>query len=155
MTHKTDFDRRYEQFESRSQAKYLKQAISLTGLGTSKFEDTVEGLTKIFDLYSHSFEENQLNVWTTTEFSGHSAIDMATRYFTPIQDAPDKASVPFKNNVDPAGLLTRLMGNTFIHGSDNEVLFFRKKETGDGKQMYVSHPTQHIYHSPKPSITKI
>lgn len=118
----------------------MKQAISLTGLGTNEFEDTIKGLAKVYELYSHSFEENRLDPWTATELSGHPAIDMATRYFTPIQDAPDKASIPFKADIDPVGLLARLMGNTFIHGSDNEVLFFKRKDMGDGKRMYVHLP---------------
>lgn len=109
----------------------------MTGLGTTGFKDTITGLTKVFDLYMTTFEENRLETWTATEFSGSPAIDMATRYFTPVQDAPDKASVPFNHDVDPAGLLTRLMGNTFIHASDNEVIFFKRRGISDGKWTYM------------------
>lgn len=116
--------------------RYLRQHVGLTGLGSDIFASSIVKLREVHELFANSFPEGAVKVWEPAKYLDYGdTITASNRYFTPIQDAPNEVSVPFRYMVDPAGNLRDMMGDTLMHGADNDVVYYGHKVTAEGKSM--------------------
>ena len=82
------------------------------------------------------FPEGTTNMWQSTLYEGHIAIDVHARYFTACKTAPKEANLSFSQGVNPDGVLSRLRKHDLIHGPDNKVAYLKTGENG----RYVQEP---------------
>jgi hypothetical protein len=103
----------------------MRQSIQITGLDTQTFAIATENILKLHNLIARSFPEGKLQTWQPSTFLDDStAIDIGNRYFTDQRDAADATPIQIAHSVDPQGILTTLMGQDFIHSTENEVQYF-------------------------------
>jgi hypothetical protein len=114
--------------------KYLRQGLSITGLGTPTFEDAISSAQEIYELFERQFSEGTLENWTPSKFRGQLALDMSNRYFTPKKDAGGMEHIPFDRLVDPCGILEEMALSGYIHGEENIVQYFTRETDDQGVQ---------------------
>ncbi|KIM40845.1 hypothetical protein M413DRAFT_11164 [Hebeloma cylindrosporum] len=101
----------------------IKQAVTITGLGCSAFDDVVPTIEQIFYMFMDQVPDS-MDVWKPEQFGDYEAIATENRLFTSRTLVPDVVPIPFDPLVDSNGSLTelaRLSGGRFIHTSDNQV----------------------------------
>ena len=106
------------------QCSHLRQAVSITGLGSPAFDDIVPTIEKIFFMFMHDLPLDTIDYWKPHQFREHDAISTQTRLFTSRTQVINVDPIPFDALVDSNENLTRLArlsGARFIHTSDNEV----------------------------------
>ncbi len=124
---------------SMKQIKYLRQSISLTGLGTPHFESSIKAILDIYALFSRSVPREKLQQCSFIDRYGtYSGIEMSNRYFSPKKDFPTSKSVPFSSDIDPKGILTRAAGTNFIHAEQNVVSYYECSVASDGNTRCVA-----------------
>ncbi|KAM6489424.1 hypothetical protein JOM56_015141, partial [Amanita muscaria] len=102
------------------QAKYLRQSISVTGLGTPYFEASMKGLSNIFVLFSQFVPADKLQTCSMMgKFGEHASLDTGNRYFTAKKDNPTERHIPFSADVDPNRILERAAKGRYIHSEHN------------------------------------
>ncbi|GLB38110.1 hypothetical protein LshimejAT787_0411610 [Lyophyllum shimeji] len=118
--------------------KYLRQSIRISGLGTSTFGDALRSTGEIFGLFDREFRDGDLDSWTATsnQNAEDDIFDASNRYFTPRRDASLEESIPFDKLADPNNILKKMAGDQYVHTEDNEVLYFRRRTTQDGKRSH-------------------
>jgi len=79
----------------------------------------------MFSAMRSIFSDDATNIWQTTSYEGHTAIDIHARYFTVRKDAPKEPNLPFSQGVDPEGTLLKLRKHDLIHGRDNKVEYMK------------------------------
>ena len=113
--------------------RYLKQGVSVTGLGTPTFGRAVETAREIFERFERQFASGTLEGWDPVSHYGHSALNMTNRYLTPKKDAPDMEHIPFTKDVDPYGILENMAKSNYVHGEENDVLYYALETDENGK----------------------
>ncbi|KAM6489121.1 hypothetical protein JOM56_010309 [Amanita muscaria] len=130
-------------FQNQSvRTKYLRQSVSLTGLGTPTFETAMKGVLDIYALFSGYVSHNKLKSCSTCDNYGeHSSFESSNRYFTTTKDAPasDK-QMPFTSEVDPHGILSGLANYVYLHCESNVVQYFERKVSPTGEARYTHIP---------------
>ncbi|PPQ97878.1 hypothetical protein CVT26_013050 [Gymnopilus dilepis] len=112
---------------------YMRQSITITGLGTEAFQTGYENAMKIFLAFSDSFPEGTLSGWDSTTFRTYPCIEFNARYFSRTTAGVDKTlSIPFRTEVDPDGVLEKMVDDNFIHGTDNHVEYKWRIVTSEG-----------------------
>ena len=76
-----------------------------------------------------------LNDWPENNIDGHSVIFMANNYFTDRHDRGSQSTIPFPPNVDPHRVLSKAMGQEFVHLIDNKVSYFEAQENPQTKKI--------------------
>jgi hypothetical protein len=117
--------------------KFLRQGVTITGLGTPTFEKAVEVAQEVYEVLKREFPEGQLEGWTASNFRGHYALGISNRYFTPIKDAKDMAHIPFDSVVDPRGILESMAKAGYIHSEENIVQYYTREIDEQGKHRLV------------------
>jgi len=110
----------------------MRQAVTITGLGSPSFKKGVENLNHILLMFANTFPDDKLNAWQYTEFQSWPAIECYTRYYTEKRLAPQEPDVPFDTLTDPESVLRNLAGPDFFHGRDNHV-DYKEMSVKDGK----------------------
>jgi hypothetical protein len=108
--------------------RYWKQSIQLTGLGTQTFDDCIKKIREIEALFKRHLPADSLNMWKENNFEGHPAIFSANKFFTDRHDRGCQTTIPFSPNVDPNQVLSKAMGQEFVHLMDNEVSYFEAQK---------------------------
>ncbi|KAF8075764.1 hypothetical protein FPV67DRAFT_1407739 [Lyophyllum atratum] len=122
----------------RSKIKYLRQNITLSGLGTPTFRDAMRSTGEIFGLFDRQFNEGFLQPWVATmdPSGGEDLLEASNRYLTPKRDASAASAVEFDHEVDPKGTLQAMAGNDHFHTDDNVVLYYKRRTEDDGRYSY-------------------
>lgn len=81
-------------------------------------------MLEVHHTFMRVLPKNSLEDWCPLMYGDHVAIDMTNRYFTDRHDQPPTDTINFKSCVDPDGILDRLMGDDYIHTSENEVEYY-------------------------------
>ncbi|PBK63511.1 hypothetical protein ARMSODRAFT_1057936 [Armillaria solidipes] len=102
----------------------LPPAVTLTGLGSTRFEGLVEALKEIGQKGEREFRQ------------GYDAIELSNRYFRPRGKDYRGEDLTLSPDVDPNGILKRVAGDNMVHTEDNEVSYFRGM-IENGKKRYV------------------
>ena len=113
-------------FSNPRQRSFLRQATTLSGLGSESFSRAVQSIQDIHGRFSRSFPDGCLEEWVLNQFEGHEAIDAANRFFTPRTQAKTEEILPFNPLVDPDEILATAMkqDDQFTHTMDNEVDYY-------------------------------
>ena len=108
--------------------------MMLTGLSSPKFNDAIQSIHAIEDIYRRQAMEGNMEVWIPSSFQGHLSIDVGNRYFTPHLHALQDRHISFSQAIDPDNILSEAMGEEFVHTEDNEVEYYEaRKEAGKTK----------------------
>jgi hypothetical protein len=118
--------------------KYLRQGISITGLGTATFEQATKSAQDIHDMFQRQFSEGRLGGWNTGKYRHHATLDMSNRYFTPKRDAPNMEHIPFDEMVDPQGVLEGMIQGAYVHGEENVVQYYNHIVDEKGNERWAS-----------------
>jgi hypothetical protein len=118
---------------SRTRYKYLRQGISITGLGGPSFDAAICAVQDIHEIFRQGIYDGRLQDLSTTKYREHSALDLSNRYFTPKLEAPYMEHVPFDENVDPKGFLEEACRAGYVHGEDNVVRYYSRRVDEQGK----------------------
>ena len=110
----------------------MRQAVTITGLGSPSFTSSVENLNRILLMFANTFPDDKLNAWQYTQFQTWPAIECYMRYFTEKKLGPQEPDIEFEALVDPYNVLRDLAGRDFFHGRDNHVEY-RESSVRDGK----------------------
>ena len=105
--------------------RFMRQSVSLTGLGTERFKSNMTSINNIQLAFMREFEDNALS----SSYGSSESIDISNRYFVTRTKAPDASPVEFHPSIDPTGELRRLASIYFIHTEDNQVQYFEKCST--------------------------
>lgn len=104
---------------------YLRQGVTLTGLGCEAFETAVMGIVQVHDLIGSTMGEGMLEQWQPGDYLTHLAVNLSNRYFTPIRDCPCLQPIPLGDTVDPRGIMKQLAGPDLVHTQENKVNYYR------------------------------
>jgi hypothetical protein len=108
--------------------------MMLTGLSSPKFNNAVQSIQAIEDIFRRQVVEGNMELWVPSSFQGHPSIDVGNRYFTPRQHALQDRQISFRQAIDPDNILFEAMGEEFVHTEDNEVEYYEaRKEAGRTK----------------------
>lgn len=112
--------------------RYLRQSVTITGLGTDAFTDAINAGRDIHRLFDRWFPEGKLEDWVSD--TSTCEISAANRYFTPKDEVPPgECHVAFGKQADPQGILEDMAKEGYVHTEDNVVQYFaRKPKTGGG-----------------------
>jgi hypothetical protein len=106
--------------------------MMLTGLSSPKFNDAIQSIRAIEDIFRRQIVDRNMEVWVPSAFQGHPSIDVGNRYFTPRQHALQDRHMSFSSAIDPDNILTEAMGEEFVHTEDNEVEYYEARKEGRG-----------------------
>jgi hypothetical protein len=106
--------------------------MMLTGLSSPKFNDAIQSIRAIEDMFRQQIVDRNMEVWVPSAFQGHPSIDVGNRYFTPRQHALQDRHISFSSAIDPDNILTEAMGEEFVHTEDNEVEYYEARKEGRG-----------------------
>ncbi|TFK59341.1 hypothetical protein BDN72DRAFT_780871 [Pluteus cervinus] len=111
-----------------NKAQFLTQSVTLSGLGTAMFEESLSALKEMHTVFCRQFPEGRVLPLPTVESSvgvGES-LTFSNRYFTKRSEGPHMKTVPFSSVVDPKKFFTRMLSSTLIHTEENEVQYFTR-----------------------------
>jgi len=117
------------------QCSHLRQAVSITGLGSPLFDAVIPTIEKIFFLFVHYLPPDSIEFWKPQQFREYDAICARTRLFTSRTQVVGINSISFDPLVDSNENLARLarMSNArFIHTTDNAVEYLGPINGGNG-----------------------
>lgn len=122
--------------------KYLRQGISLTGLGTATFTNALDAAHEIHQQFDRQFEEGVLERWSCSSADNASpCIDISNRYLTPAKEAGGTDETPFHKGVDPKGILQSMANGdgsiSYMHTEDNQVRYFNMHRDTEGNRKLV------------------
>ena len=114
--------------------KFLRQGITITGLGTPTFERSVNAAKVIYEMFQRQYPQGKLESWNPGTHRGCTTLEMSNRYFTPKRDAPDMEHIPFDKLVDPFGVLETMIESGYTHGEENKVRYFARETDEEGNE---------------------
>ena len=117
-----------------AQYKYLRQGLSITGLGSPTFEQALETAQSLYAKFECQLPPGKLDNWGATMHEEHTALDISNRYLTPKKESPSATHIPFTKAIDPYGILEGMVKSEYVHGEDNEVYYYAcRTENGDDR----------------------
>ncbi len=109
----------------REKVRFMSQTVTLTGLGSVRFEGTVEALREIRRKGEQEFHQGQLQDWMPLKVQGHNTIELLNWYFHLRGNDYSGEDLMLSPDMDPKGILRRVAGDNMVHTEDNEVSYFR------------------------------
>lgn len=104
---------------------FMRQSVMLTGLSSSTFDEALDSVCTIQDMFRQYMIDGTMEDWAPSIFQEHSSIDVGNRYFTPHQNALLHRQISFDPVVDPDNILTAAMADgKFVHVEDNQVEYY-------------------------------
>ncbi|KAF8347119.1 hypothetical protein F5887DRAFT_1131417 [Amanita rubescens] len=119
--------------------KYLRQGVSLTGLGTPTFEAAINGIFDIYSLFSGHVPRDKLKPCAFLDTYGEfTSIETSNRYFSSIKDCgPTVKHISFPSEIDPHGILSSFENTSYIHSENNVVEFYERVLSDTGEMKYI------------------
>lgn len=112
--------------------RYLKQGVSITGLGLDDFMTQVNTLPDIAALFTRAVNEDKIEPNTIVgQQDDITTLNASNRYFTQKKDAQMGRDVQLDRDIDPHGTLTRLLASGFVHTDENIVSYYERVKSGD------------------------
>lgn len=107
----------------------LKQSVTLTGLGTDRFDAAVHGMQTIHQVLSNHVSRagGRLRNWTPGRDGQDLTLTFANRYLTSARDVGDETSIDMSAVVDPLNVLRPLIKNE-VHTADNVVEYWECRD---------------------------
>ena len=104
--------------------------MMLTGLSSPKFNDAIQSMRAVEDIFRRQLVDRNTEVWVPSAFQGHPSIDVSNRYYTPRQHALQDRHISFSPVIDPDNILSEAMGEEFVHTEDNRVEYYEARKEG-------------------------
>lgn len=111
---------------SEKKPQYLKQGISLTGLGTPSFQKAIDNVYNLFAIFARNVPQGKLQLWSPQEHDGVKALDLSNRIFTSRRDDPTGKAIAMGPLIDPGEKLLSLAGDSLFYGEENVVAYGRR-----------------------------
>lgn len=113
----------------------MRQSVTLTGLSSPMFDDTMATVYQIQDMFKRTVVGNgTMDNWAPSLFQEHISINVGNRYFTPRKYALQSQQIAFSASVDPHNILSDAMGDEFVHVEENHVEYYEaRNENGATK----------------------
>lgn len=108
-----------------------KQRLSITGLNSAYFANALAGLTHLWQLFADVVPSDSLQPWAPGQFNGMTLLEFSNRYFTLEQGRGGELGKCLDTTIDPLRILTNLCPG-HLATSDNDVLYYERKEAVDG-----------------------
>jgi len=99
----------------------MRQAITLTGLGSEEFEKSASNMDCVFLAFSNHFKADTLEGRNAGMFESFRTIDSYTRYFDRPKPNSNPIAVAFTHFEDPYGILQSMEADGFMHTENNAV----------------------------------
>jgi hypothetical protein len=103
--------------------QYWSQQVFLTGFGSSLFDEYINKIREVEQLFARALPEGGLEPWTPHSSEGHPSIRLWNRYFTHEQYGGSEPPLVFSLDVDPLGILKNASNQGFVHLEDNRVQY--------------------------------
>ncbi|KAF9540521.1 hypothetical protein CPC08DRAFT_650867, partial [Agrocybe pediades] len=103
------------------QRPYIRQGITVTGLGTEYFSKCVQGMEQVYLAFVNTMSEGSMDEWNPSSYKDYLAIESHSRYFSKVPSTTVTAAVAFTSLEDPSGVLQSMEGDGFMHTADNVV----------------------------------
>ncbi|KAG6850007.1 hypothetical protein H0H93_002625 [Arthromyces matolae] len=114
--------------------KYLKQTITINGLGGDEMKEAWNAMRMIHGVFDRTFKQGQLE--DLYKEDDYTTINAANRLMTPSKDT-DQPHVPYESHSDPDGMLESIARQGFRRTEDNIVNFVKVESKHDGSKSYV------------------
>lgn len=108
---------------TQDKARYLRQSVQLTGLGTPIFQTCIDNIQQIHMIFAHHMTEGAMEDLELSTFQDAPCITTTARYLTSRREDPHSPAVRIPRSIDPKGILAGTSGDYF-YGQDNEVLYY-------------------------------
>ena len=121
----------------RKRIEFLKQQVTLSGLGSATFKCAIAATEKVYTFFEREFQEGQLDPLDVVKDGGlfGPMMEVSNRYLTPQKDVPEMEGVNLVKGVDPRGILEKVVREGyFIHGEENVVEYYASGVTMEGEQ---------------------
>lgn len=118
---------------SSKRVKYLRQRVSITGMGNESFNQAAVNLAKIQAIFKRTIGNELGEDPLYSDFKNYRALDASNRFFTPRDDRSENDHTPLGIEVDPHGFLQQAAGSAYIHTTDNKVYYYEKGVSKDGE----------------------
>jgi hypothetical protein len=112
--------------------KYLKQSLSITGMGSPTFEEALKSLNECHGQFQRQFPDGRLQNWVGATYKDYGALDVSNQYLTPKGDSTATEHVPFSKSVDPYGILETMAEADYVRSEENEVYYYCCLPNKDG-----------------------
>ncbi|KAJ3519865.1 hypothetical protein NMY22_g13007 [Coprinellus aureogranulatus] len=123
----------------KDRAKFLRQAIRLSGLDTAGFNTALQNIGDIVALFSRSVSNMQPMTFIADDEHG-AYLELSNRFFSTTRDRRGGPAVDLSVEVDPNGVLSSLAGERYYHGEENAVMYLersRNRQTGKASTLPV------------------
>lgn len=117
-----------------SQARYLRQGVTLIGCETPTFDEAIDAAQEIYGMFDRNVQDTLLEPWSlpSSPVTQGRALDASNRYLTSKRDAPGAISVPIPATIDPRGILESLTKGGFLYSEENEVQYYQVHKSSEG-----------------------
>lgn len=112
----------------------LSQKITITGLGASSFTEAMSALREVSLTAEREFKQGTLERWEPSTFNGFEAMESTNRYFRRVREGDGEEALTFVREIDPKGVLQRLVRPDLVHTEENVVRYFRGRIDEEGKR---------------------
>ncbi|KAJ7040999.1 hypothetical protein C8F04DRAFT_1253502 [Mycena alexandri] len=109
------------------------QGITLVGLGSPKFNDSVDRLSDLYALFARYFPPNSMSRWNANVDEGDTVLKASNRFFTAVEDDPTAEHIRFAKGVDPLNKLERFVSDSLVHTEANVVKYHKHNKTKEGE----------------------
>ncbi|KAF8416928.1 hypothetical protein L210DRAFT_3581592 [Boletus edulis BED1] len=106
-------------------ARYLRQAVTLAGLGTSIFESAIETVRGAHTHLARNYSAGRVTPWNPERFRGQDILEISNRYLTSRYRQSPSPVVAFQRGVDPKNILARLASDQYDHLEENQVMYYK------------------------------
>ena len=117
-----------------------RQCVTISGLGSQTFDDALNCILQIRNLFANVVPANALQVFSPRRPGGMLELEFGNRYFSNDDANPGFDGKALDDIVDPLRILTDLCPRD-LASSDNEVLYFERRRQASGYD-YPAHRQQ-------------
>jgi hypothetical protein len=96
--------------------------------------------------------KNPLQCESLKTFGEDGTIDAFNRYFSQRRDNMEEQDVPFGQEIDPNGTLTKMVSEQYIHGEENVVRYYERMTASSGDHRFATKLCIHF--TPRANITR-
>ncbi len=112
----------------------LSQKITVTGLGASSFMEAMAAMHEVSLTAEREFKQGTLEQWVPMMFHSFEAMEGMNQYFKRVREGDGKEALTIAREIDPKGVLQRLVRPDLAHTEENIVCYFRGKVDEEGKR---------------------
>jgi len=99
--------------------------VTLSGLGGKSFNLAIEAVLAVQSMLCRQFPDDSLEEWRPNLFMDSPTLVISNRYFSERRRCPHGDSIPFHPDVDPKGILWKMIGEKLLHTQENHVDYYQ------------------------------